>query len=167
MINDPLSHHAIVIGEPHARIHEGVMFSLSYADEAMADDAALNLLIHPIGYCHMRLETALGGDARVELFERVTTSNDGTPLTAYNRKRTDPRPANTLIYHTPTVSDTGTRLILSLQPGGGRGANSVGSIKSGFEEWVLHPGAKYLLRLTNISGGAQPGTINLDFYEPS
>lgn len=164
---DATVHGLVVMDEIHRMIHRGLIFSASYFTEGIADDASLDILAATAAGrpAHMRFEVTAGGLTEVFLYEAVTTSNDGTAITAYNRRRSATGVAATAISRAPTVSDLGTQIA---QGGlaGGEGGHAVGGALKSFSEWVLKPATKYLLRATNRSGQARALSIDLNFYEP-
>jgi hypothetical protein len=69
--------------------------------------------------------------------------------------------------HTPTISDLGTQIDYALMPTLSAVGSNVGGVTGPDigEEWVLKPSTKYLLRLTNNSGGAVDVGFHLFWYE--
>lgn len=163
---DPFSGHLVVIKSVHHWMHQGKFFQADYVDEALADDGTMELLVRlDAGEGgHMRFRASIGGDGRLQLFEGPTVSSAGTGLTVFNRNRRSSNAADISVYHTPTTSDDGDALSDEIIPGGGI-FFSAGGKQDSFEEWILMPSTDYLLRLTNISGAAQPASISADWYE--
>lgn len=158
----------IHMDEIHANIHRGWMFSASIVDLALADDAAIEVLIqtHATQSAHMRFVAAGGGDVEIELYEGATFSAAGTPMSASNRNRSSANTADSIITHTPTLTGDGTELHNTLGPGGSGFFATPGGESRTFEEWVLAPATVYLFRVSNRSGVAAPVSVTLDFYEP-
>lgn len=157
----------------HERVHQGILFTHEQVAVAgdpaeLANDASLEYLITvPAGkFPHMRWAAECGGDSRVRIYEGVTTSDDGTEVTMLNRNRNSSNTAPITLHTGPTVSDYGTLLGDQVMPtgggifgiGGGAGAATI------FGEWVLKPSTLYVVRLTNISGGAQPAGVEMRVY---
>ncbi len=157
----------IVIDAVHNNIHQGIMFQSDLVDLILADDASLDLLIRVIANtsAHMRFHAAIGGDGQAFMYEDPTTSADGTPVARNNRNRFSSNTSDTLIFSGPTVTGVGDLLPTGIIPGGGAGTPGIGGQIGSFEEWMLAP-ADYLFKLTNKSGGAQPASVALDWYEP-
>lgn len=165
---DTNSGHLIAMSEIHARIHEGTMFSVDQVDTALADTASLTYLISTSASqsAHLRVLAALGGDARLQFFENPTVTMAGSAVTPINRNRFSSNVAASTVTTGPTVSSDGTELLDIILPGGSGFFLSPGSSGNAFEEYILKLDEDYLARVTNISGSAQPASLQLDFYEP-
>lgn len=166
---DVVNEALVMQDEIHANIHRGVMFSGSYFDLAIADDASIEILfqVDASQSAHLRFGGASGGDAELEIFEGTTFSAAGTAVPTNNRNRLSGNTASTVITHTPTLTGDGTSLMAMYVPGGTGFLFTQGGQSRSFEEWILVPGQDYLMRITNRSGVAQPLSALLDFYEPS
>jgi hypothetical protein len=163
---DGVAHGLVGIDTVHRRIHEGVTFSSSFVDVAVAGSASVELLIRVVATraAHLGLSIAVGANAEIEFFQAPTTSADGSALAALNRNRLSATVATTLIFEGPTVSVDGVELSHGLLPGGS-GGNANGGQGDSLFEWILAP-ADYLLRTTNLSGSAAPHSLQLFWYEP-
>jgi len=152
----------------HKQIHNGIAFEADYVSESVADDETIEMLISTDASqsVHIRFQAGVGGDARIQIFENPTVTDNGTAITPVNRNRTSANTAVTSVYHTPTTSADGTILADHLAPGGGTG-KSTGAIATSFEEYILKSSEDYLFRVTNISGSNNPLSISVAFYEPS
>ena len=155
----------VVMGDIHARIHEGIFYTTSKVLLAVADNGFLDILIRVATECHLRPFLAAGGEASFALHEGTTFSADGTALLAVNRNRESSNVASTLFFHTPTVTTLEDLLEEGLQPGGSGGNAAGGRGEAGFEEWILMPG-DHLFRIKNLGGAAKNLSVQLDFYEP-
>lgn len=163
---DPVSDGMFIIEEFHARIHEGTAFSASLVDTALGGSANLDMLIRVVsGAAHLQLGGSAGAAWHFFLYEAPTTSADGSAIAVRNRNRFSVNVATTLAFSGPTVTGVGTLLAEAVLPGGVKG-QTTGSAGRGFDEWIFSP-ADYLVRLTNLSGGGTPASININFYEPS
>lgn len=152
----------------HARIHEGVYYTLNLYNAALADDASLEMLIQVAAdqAMHARFGGKIGGDGELRLFEGTTFSAAGTGLTAVNHNRFSTNTAQGTFSSGPTITGDGTQLDLEYLPGGTGSFFSGGAGSQFFEEYVLQTGEVYLLRMTNRAGAAQPASLHVDFYEP-
>ena len=165
--------HAITtIPEPHRMVHEGFFFHCSFENLTLADATAANtLLTIPAGISpHIRaaVGTISDGPATVELFEGTTVSANGTLKTTFNQNRTLAATLAQMTVHAgPTITDDGTRLIVRLMPslGGTKNEERGTAIESFGEEWVFAEDTKYLLRVTNRSGGTIEAAIAMQWYE--
>lgn len=158
---DALSKGVIVIDTVHAHIHAGELFAADLVNLALASAADLEILIRTaVGVpVHLRITVGAGGDARVRLFEAPTTSADGAALPLEDRNRVTDSTPTALTFSGPTVTDDGTSLLDAVQPAS-KGASFVP-----FGEFVLAADTDYLVRATNLAGGAQPVSIQVDMYE--
>lgn len=161
---DRISAAARILPPFHARIHQGVAFSVSLVDAALGAGADLDMLIRVSGGAHVQLAASVGADAQIFLFGGPTTSADGSALGVRNRNRFSSTVATTLAFSGPTVTGTGTQLSTAIMPGGAQG-QTPGTSGEGFDEWDLNPG-DFLFRLTNLSAQATPASLQINFYEP-
>lgn len=160
---------ALVIDTVHHEVHEGEMYHASHTNGSVANGANLDVLLvtGATVETHASWEVFAGGQVRIYLYEAPTTSANGTALTIYNMKRDSLNTPEALFYHTPTVSATGSVALVNgrILPGGTSPTTRVGGgIRSG-AEWILAPGTKYLLRVTNTSGGTIAVNVGLEWYE--
>lgn len=144
----------------HQRIHDGIFFTATAYDAALASAGILQLLTQiPAGQsAHLRIFGSAGGEALGELFENTTFSDAGTAATVQNRNRFSANVSPITITTGPTITSPGDLLVQELV-----GAKFGGSLGT-FEEWILAPG-NYLARLTNIAPQTQAVALQLDFYD--
>lgn len=163
---DNLDNALVIIDAIHAAIHKGLMYQSDVVNETLGDPGNLDVLVRvPAGKAaHLRSQASVGGNCRLFMYQGPTVTDDGTAVARHNRNLFSSNESNTLVFSGPTTSALGTLLPDGIIPGGIKGAGS-GAQAGSFEEWVLPPG-DYLVRLTNISGGVQPVSIALDWYEP-
>ena len=95
------------------------------------------------------------------LYEAVTTSNNGTTLDVFNRDRNSGSTATIIAFHTPTVTGTGTR-IRCWHAGSGR---NFGGGDRGSHEFILKQNTKYLFRITNATTNNNFMALKIDWYE--
>lgn len=150
----------------HNMTHKGVMSNASRLVVSLSNSTSIEMLVQ-VGDvpAHLRATVAAGGTSTAFIYEGTTFSGAGTPVSAVNKNRVATTAATVEVTHTPTITLDGTLLSSAVIPGGGHG-HAVGGQLSDFEEWVLAPNTVYLVRLTNVSGGAVPASVNLDWYEP-
>ena len=153
------------MGIIHTKIHAGEMFASGSYFTAVADAAAVTLLIR-VGSVpmHGHFTVANGGSGFLEAFEGVTVTAPGTTVPIYNRKRNSANAPTSTVFHTPTLGATGTTLIKAFTPGGSKTFAS-GAISSDFDEMVLLANTDYALRWTNQSGAAEDASLAINFYE--
>lgn len=152
----------------HQLVHNGVIAQASYRVASVNNDANLDLLVVTAdANVHINVEFVGGGDFFLSVYEGVTTSNNGTGLILYNTNRQSTTTYTTTVFHTPTVSDTGTE-IRSLYIAGGTGGNSIGGSDGDLArapEVLLKKNTKYLYRATNKAGSAKAMSFQLGLYE--
>lgn len=164
---DPVSKGLVVMDEMHRLTHRGLLFTASHYEASVSNGADLSVVfLTAVGQSvHARFEAECGGNARVRLYENVNTSDDGTALDAVCRRRTSAGTVKSAVSYGPTVVDYG-ELLYDGYVNGGTGGNAVGGHGDTFSEWILAQNAKYLLRITNVSGQAKAFGVDINFYEP-
>jgi hypothetical protein len=139
-------------------IHQGLSFVHCERAEGLADDAAITLLLRTTAQntVHLRAAALSAARCRLQIFENPTVNADGTARTPVNRNRRSTFPAGFSLFFTPTLGGDGTSLV-DLDPA------QVASVQA-LDELVLKASEDYLLRLTNLSGGAADATLRLEAY---
>ena len=159
---DPIHLRNITIDTIHQKVHEGRLFSGGYYNASVNNGATLDILFQTDAtyIFHGIANVSVGGDATMQMFEGVTFSAAGTPITMSNHNRTSAKVLGGGAYHTPAITGTGNQMNGTIYIPGGSGGNSSGG-KGGFEqEYVLAASTNYLLRITNVSGvAAKMGAI--------
>lgn len=149
------------------KIHDGLLFAGGYYDSSVADNGDIELLIDVPSTTEVvaSMFVRVGGDAVLTVFEGTTVSANGTTITPTNLNRSSANSPSVNMYHTPTVTGDGTQIFESYSPGGSLGfsAGGEGALETGF----FAANTKYLCRLTNISGVANPLQLTIRFYEHS
>lgn len=167
---DEIAHAVTSIDEPHNMVHEGFMYEAGAYVTAVTNAANYDILlaVPAATFPHFREVRLHLGDTpgRVRMYEGVTTSDDGSAVTEFNRNRNSANTPGTVVTTAPTVSDTGTLLSDKLVPDVGGFLAAGGFEEAGFgEEWILQPSTKYLVRFTNSSGGSIAISWKLRWYE--
>ena len=157
--------HVTTLENTAARILQGVFFSGTADEAALANGADLDLLIQ-VGTFPINLFLALvnGGDAAVQLSEGATFSAEGTPIVAQNQNRTSSVTPLTTLHKGPTITGVGT-ILANGRILGGTGGNASGGSADTDDVWILAPSTVYLVRLTNNSCQAQAADIHAGFWE--
>jgi len=148
---DEASRALLTIDYAHHEIHGGSFFSAFYdADKSIGETMDI-LIVTPntTKWAHLVFEVENESECAMGLYEAVTASNNGTGLTEFNRDRNSATAATVAVFHTPTVSDTGTQ-IYGWHSGSGRGNGSNDRAKN---EFILKQNTKYLLRCTATAAG--------------
>lgn len=168
---DAFAHALTTIDEPHRMVHDGFSFHATSRVVSLANAASHNILLAvPAGsFPHLRAMLVSLSDSPVDIesFEGTTTSADGTVITPFNRNRNSTNTPGVVLTHTPTISADGTQIHDRFVPdAGGQGSNDVGVVTPNLgEEWILAPSTKYLIRVTNNSGGAITISYEVLWYE--
>lgn len=160
----------IVMDSVHYEIHEGDYYSVVYKSpdaSPIADNGVITLAIRTAGnLLHMVATASFGGDAEIELLEESTLAGGvAQKINNHNRYSSNVSSVSSVLLN-PTVTG-GTLLSNIFLPGGSSGNASVG-IMGGFrEEWILKTNTIYVVRATNRAGSAQPGSLDVAWYEES
>lgn len=166
---DEITGGAIVMDVVHHEVHEGEMWHAERTSVAVADGASVDLLMHVGGAIenHTVFEVLASGQVTVSLWESPTIGALGTEMTPYNMRRSITETSRSQIYHTPTITATGSVALVDgrLLPGGTSPTTRVGGgVRQGVE-WILAPGTYYLLRVRNNSGAATTINTIVEWYE--
>lgn len=156
----------ITIDTVHHEVHEGEMFTVEHS-ASVTNTNSLDILF-TIGNktAHTGISVSAGGQITGYLYEAPTASG-GTALTIYNMNRTSSNVSEAIATHTPTVSATGSVALINgrVLPGGATNQTRVGGSARTGAEWILKSNTKYLLRITNTSGGTIVINPVIEFYE--
>jgi len=157
-----------VIEYEHDKTHEGRYFSGGYYNSSLADAANQDLLVtaSSSNVFHAQFLVAVSGDCTMMIYEGPTTSA-GTSVTMSNHNRSSSKSSDLTVKHTPTVTVTGTQINGTIfLPGGDKHTGGGGHF--GFaNEFMLAKSTSYLLRVTNVSGGAIKISVGLFGYHPN
>jgi hypothetical protein len=164
---DPYVHAITIIDEEHRLIHDGCGFQGDVVQTALANGATGNILVVTgTKSAHVRAcdVSVSGAPCTINMYEDATTSADGTAVTTLiNLNRLSSNASLAAMYYGATVTDNGTHLATTLVPSVGKDA---GTIMSSFgEEIILKASSKYLLTLTNNSGGPINWGFKCFYYE--
>lgn len=157
----------VVMGEIHHMIHVGRVFEASHYVPVIAAAASFDILVVTAEASpHLRIQANAGGAARLALYEGATTSANGTAMLVANRNRKSADTPTAGIFYGPTVTALGTQLSDEFAPGGEAAGNrTVGSAFPSFEEWILKPNTRYVVRVTNVATVDITASFSLAFYE--
>ena len=136
-----------IIDYSHYEIHEGKHFKGGFQDVTMStDDTVFVLFTTPntTKWAHWKLTSESTGSATIEIYENVTTSDDGTALTEWNRNRNSTNTASVVITHTPTITSFGTKMA-SKWIGGAGFKTDISGEHRGDSEFILKQNTKYLV----------------------
>jgi hypothetical protein len=147
----------------HHEIHSGSHFFTGNFT-TLANAAVYDILFVTADtnkYAHMIFEIGTQGESMFSYYEGVTASTNGTALVTYDRNRTTDNAANTLFFHTPTVTDLGVVIGAGIFGSG----NKAGGSTRDSSEFVLKPNTKYLMRVTNNTAQDNWYDWFFDWYE--
>jgi hypothetical protein len=150
----------------HSQIHDGTAFVVrGWADIADETSPRDILIVTPsTGFSiHFVWKFSGEGEMTISLYEDVVTSNDGTPQTEICMRREEPRSPGVEIFISPTVTSTGT-LLFSDIIGSGRSSSGELDFLRGL---LFKKGAKYMFRVTKITGGTLWLNHHIQWYEPA
>jgi len=163
---DTSTHTLQTIDYAHHEIHAGSHFKAGYQDTSMATNDIITLMFvtpDTARWSHWVLTGQATGAVVIQLFEGADATG-GTAVTVVNRNRNISGTANTtLVYHTPTVTTDGTKIVEKWIGNEGF-KEDVGGEARGSSELILKQNTKYLIRLTAVSNGIK-GAIGGDWYE--
>lgn len=149
------------------KVDQGLLFG--FYDENLDLDAAENndvLIVTGANHVHIVLElNGLGGSIIAQIYEGVTTSDDGTPLGigAFNRVVAG-LPETTTVFKGPTITDLGTLIVNRRLLGGPNLGNPISSATAPGSHRILKPNTKYLLRQTGVVNDTMMTLVGT-FYE--
>lgn len=147
----------------HEKVHDSKAFFANRYATGLSNGASYDtLMVTSTGLVHLRVDAATLGGGSLAIYEGATTSNNGTSITAYNRDRASADVGTATVFHTPTVSGTGTLLFTSLMVGAG--GKTMDSINNGDYELILKVSTKYLFRFTSTAG-SNAYTLVWNWYE--
>lgn len=155
---------AISRGIVHQKIHEGEVFMASWYDGTVTASANMDTLITvPAStLAHMRAFCGATGATELIIYESTTASSAGSTVTALNTNRNSSKTAGVTVTKNPTLTNTGTAVFLTVNPGGY--GVMAGDLPFGGGEVVL-PAGKYLVRQTNITASAIKASTAIQWYE--
>lgn len=166
------SYDGVLITIPYntQQTHSGKFFFSNFYNASVASSGTIDILVETSSRYspHLAVMVDVGAASTLSIYEGVTASNNGTPLTAVNANRTSTKVATAAIYQTPTITNTGTTLMLDHYIAGGATGNPVGGSSTDFArvtELVLKLSTKYLFRVTNRSASATAASVQLGWFE--
>lgn len=163
---DASTHTLQTIDYAHHEIHSGSHFKAGYQDTTMATADTIELLFvtpDTTEWAHWVLTAQATGAVVVELYEDTEVSANGTAVGVRNRNRNVSGGNTTLVYHTPTITADGTKLVEKWVGSEGWKEDLSGSTR-GNSEFMLKQGSNYLIRLTAVSDDIK-GAVGGDWYE--
>jgi hypothetical protein len=152
----------------HSLVHDKRMWNGSHFTTDFTDSSTLEFYLKPPSTkeAHAVFSIQVSGATKMALMEAVTTTANGTTLTAYNMHRESTASCTTLFTLNPTWSTNSEKTISSgYIPGSNLGTLKTGGQARSETEWVLAPGVKYIFQATNQSGSTITANLGVEFYE--
>jgi hypothetical protein len=154
----------------HNKIHRGQTFQYSSFTTASADAASISYVMYnPTRQLHLTISSSSVGAASLGIYEGVTSSGgSAVTLFGYNRGTalvSAYTTTSTLSVNPACSAASGTELIMVRVSTGTSPTTRVAGQYRGNEEWILRPGKRYLIRLTNQSGTTSSMELSVSFYE--
>lgn len=152
-----------VIQSEHAEIHEGDSFYVKDWTSIAGSTTIYFLIVTPnTTYVpHMTIFFSFQAEANITVSEGTVTSNNGTPLSTFNRFRDSTNVSTTLLYTAPTVTSVGTT-IARYKAGSGK---STGVESNSRSELMLKKNTKYLVAVQNDTVSNNWCDYLADWYE--
>lgn len=156
----------VVVPVADYRVEQGERFKASYVQPhggELANDASVDFLTQ-VGACHIHMtaRVAVGGDCELLIYEYPTVTANGLVLDEVCKNRDNQGFTEVETWVGPTVTLVGDLLFHWFVPGGTK--KDVGQ-SWGEAEWILAPGALYMFRVTNRSGGAIQFSFSIAWSE--
>lgn len=145
---DDITNNLSTIDTVHHEVHEGETFQSCFVTGSVADNGLFEMVLSTTGTLkegHLTWLQAYGGDSETYLYEGITGSAYGIPVTEPNMNRNSDETAEIEAFTGPTITALGTLLHCSFIPGG-TGGNASGGQARQDTEWILRPGIRYLIR---------------------
>jgi hypothetical protein len=151
------------IDNAHHEIHDGSAFVVNTVVDLAGNSSQTNIFVSGLSNkeSNMIWRFISEAEADFKLYEDVTVSSSGTPVTIWNRNRASLTTSNSLVFSSAEISDTGTNLIVHHHWGSGKDGGELREIS----EWVLKSGTVYSTVLTNEVATANQVTFILDWYD--
>ena len=155
LVTTEYEHHAIHIGQ-----------AFSAYDRVDVTGAGTNrdyLFMTPTStsWIHFRPTFRTEAEFDISIQENPTVSNNGTLLPSFNRDRNSLSTSGLTLYHTPTVTVSGTTIKMERTGSG----SSVGGGSESYHEWILKQNTKYLMRFSKVGAGTHYISLKLWWYE--
>jgi hypothetical protein len=157
---------AIGIDFAHAKIHEGVAYSVSQLFTAVTNGsfADMHIKTGTTKETHMLVGVSAEGKGYITLYRGTTYSSLGTTLSVHNCNEFSSNTTAAHVYSAPVTTTMGTVLYQDLIPAG-TSSKTVGGVSNLRAERILNTSTDYLLRVENKSTTAGDISIEFNYYE--
>lgn len=147
----------------HNKIHKGEMYTLLSSSSFTAGQTKYFLFKTGSKEVHNIFSTQAAGEVLVQSWEGATTSNDGTPITIFNKNRVSSKTPLTLAFTAPTFTAISTELMVRQQLGGS--GRTEGTQLREHSELILKPNTNYIAGITNTTNQTMTIYASVEFYE--
>lgn len=156
----------VVTPVEHSLVDQGVMFSCfhSFLLVPAANSRWLHIKVPATHSCHLRFRFMSEAKIDYYMYENPTLTNDGTALTEYDLNRVTANASNVDVFHTPTITNTGTMIDNGMIGTSGWLGDTGGSV-SAMANWKLKPSESYLIGANNNDAAAKDIVIQLTWHE--
>lgn len=150
--------------EAYSKIHSGLSFHVSWTKDIPNGETMDVLMVIPENGRLPHLTIAYDSEAEIsyEVFRSPTVSANGTLLPIYNRDENSSIVASSVLYHTPTITATGSAKIFDWHLGGGKAS---GGGDRGASERIMKRNTAYLFRIRNMTSSSNYCAMRFDWYE--
>lgn len=157
---------AIVLDGPHAKVHCGMSFHVSWFKTVSAPGTMDMLFVVPDSDVlpHLTISYESQGEIEYIVYRGPIVSSVGTAMPIYNRDENSSTLPGVLCYHTPTVTINSAPAIFQWVAGAGKGTPSS---ERGTSERIMRRNTSYLFRISNRSNQENTCSMRLDWYEQS
>ena len=147
----------------HYQIHAGNTFTVLEVTD-LGNMAIRDILVvspDTTQWAHLVWEIEHELETSIHFYRDTTYTDNGTPISSFNRNGNSTNTATTLVYHTPTITDVGT-LKGTIQQGAGKKAGGSDRLAN---EFILKQNTTYLIRISNLTVNNNLIFMKLNWYE--
>lgn len=168
------NHRIVTTQNVQNEIMLGTVYRFSYRVASLAAAASFYILFNPTDtdtiYKGKWSLSTLKSSVTFEGFEDATVSDLGVLIPVYNMNRNATSLTDSILYHTPTVSETGDKYLPDsyiYADESSQGQLSLTTSSSLQDEWsaVFNPTKKYLYKITNVGDTATAVTVSGRYIE--
>ena len=147
----------------HYQVHAGNTFTVLEVTD-LGNMAVRDILVvspDTTKWAHVVWEIEHELETLIQFYRDTIYTDNGTPITAFNRDGNSSNTATTLVYHTPTITNVGT-LVGTIQQGNGKKAGGSDRLAN---EFILKQNCAYLIRISNLTVNNDLIFMKLNWYE--
>lgn len=155
-----------IVDYAHHEAHAGSAFVAEDVEDVPNSSTFDYAIVTPdtTKHAHMIVAASSNLGMQIDIYEDATLSDNGTLIPSYNRNRNIATAATTLVYHTPTVTATGSTIIFHRRWGDAVKQGTGGGAR-GQNELILKQNTTYLVRFTNQVADTNLLDVLFDYYE--